>query len=265
MTTFTNSDGASMHVKVDGDDNDGPVVVFLNGMTQTTRHWASHVRALRDSRRILTYDSRGQGQSDPPKSTPTLALHTSDLREILDHLGIDKVDLVGFSHGARIALGFATSYPDRVRRLVLCSATAEPTALARTIIRSWQKVLETGGLSALAWCSLPTILGPKFLEQNERLLTNVVKASVERNSEMGTRLLLDGLAEFPPLDDLAGKVRAKTLVLSATEDPLVSPEGARKLAKLCGGSHKLVEDSGHTIPIERPKYFRELVTNFLAR
>lgn len=264
MPNFVTSGNLSIHYKTHGFDKDGTVLVFLNGMTQSTRHWSSQVRELRDQFRILTYDARGQGGSDNPRQAPTLDEHARDLRELLDHLKLKKVDLVGFSHGARIALGVATQYKKRVRRLVLCSATAAPTALARTIVRSWRELLNHGGLPALSWAALPTILGNEFLTKNEALLPNIVRASVERNSLEGTALLLEGLINFPPLDDLAGKVKAPTLVISADADPLVTPEGAQKLAQLCGGTHQLVTNSGHTIPIERPRAFRKLVTQFLT-
>ncbi len=264
MPHMTTDDGLSLHYQCHGLDNTGPTLVFLNGMTQTTRHWASHCRKLRSTFRILTYDARGQGQSDDPRSTPTLDVHTDDLRQLLDHLDIEDVDLVGFSHGARLAIGFARRYPEYMRRLVLTSATAEPTALARTIVRSWREILDLGGLPALSWTALPVIVGDRFLEQNEKLLTNIVRASVERNSEEGTRHLLDGLATFPPLDDLAGHITVPTLVISADSDPLVTPEGAKKLASLCGGEHKLIKNCGHTIPIERPDHFQRLVVEFLS-
>lgn len=264
MPTITTPDGLTLFYKVDGTDDATPPIIFLNGMTQTTRHWASHVRKLREHRMVITYDARGQGDSDPPRRPPTLSTHVEDLLLLLDILQIQQADLVGFSHGARVALGFATDHPERLRRLILTSATAEPTALSRTIVRSWLEVLKAGGLPALSWTSLTHILGPAFLEQNERLLSNIVRASVERNSVEGVHLLLEGLANFPPLDDLAGKISAPTLVISSDQDPLVTINGARKLALLCQGTHKLIKDCGHTIPIERPQLFRQLVTDFLA-
>ncbi len=264
MPQFTTSDELTLHYETHGFSNSGPVIVFLNGMTQTTRHWTTHCRKLRDSHRVLTYDARGQGRSDAPTSAPSLETHSRDLLELLKHLEIDEADLVGFSHGARIALGFATRYADRLRRLVLCGATAQPTALAETIVRSWQEILELGGLPALAWASLPTIIGNDFLEKNAFLLDNIVRASVERNSEQGTRLLLEGLVNFPPLDDLADQVGAPTLVITGEADLLAPAEGARQLAELCGGTHKLIKNSGHTVPIEQAEEFRRLITDFLG-
>lgn len=263
MPEFTNSDGLSIFYETHGFDNTGPVVVFLNGMTQTTRNWATHCRELKDDYRIVTYDARGQGQTDDPDEPPTITEHARDLHQLLDELDVDRPHLVGFSHGARVALGFAAHYPDRLGRLVLCSVTAEPTALARTIVRSWREVLDEGGVRALSWAAIPAILGNEFLEDNAFMLDNIIRASTDRNSEEGTRLLLEGLEDYPPLKEPAGDVEAPTLVVSASEDPLVDAEGARELAELCGGDHILVEGCGHTIPIERPDQFRETITDFL--
>ncbi len=263
MSQLRTDDGLALHFQYHGAVKGATPLVFLNGMTQTTRHWRSHVRALKDERPILSYDARGQGQSDDPDEVPTLKQHTDDLVAILDDLSIERVDLAGFSHGARIALGIAVYHPERLRRLLLCSATASPTALARTIVRSWHRLLQNCGMEALAWASLTSILGTSFLEANEKLLDNIVRASVDRNSEQGTRMLLEGLIGFPDVADLAGDVDAPTRVLSADQDPLVEPQGAQKLADLCGGDHHLIDDCGHTIPIERPRLFRDQLTAFL--
>ncbi|TXD36806.1 alpha/beta fold hydrolase [Lujinxingia vulgaris] len=263
MSTMTLSDGTTLHYETHDTHSQGPWLVLLNGMTQSTQHWGSQARALREHFRVLLYDARGQGGSDLPDAPPTLAQHAADLAELFDHLGIERAHLAGFSHGARVALGFANDFPERLDRLVLCSATARPTALAETIVRAWHQVLVTGGLEAMAWASLPTILGDDFLASHQTFLDNVIKASVQRNSQEGVRLLLEGLMAFPPVADLAGNLNVETLVISADQDLLVSTEGAKALADLLGGTHIVVERCGHTVPIERPDAFRDALLEFL--
>lgn len=241
----------------------GKTVVLLNGMTQSTLHWRSQARAMQDTFQILTYDARGQGGTSVGDEPLSLELHAEDLAVLLDSLGIDDVYLVGFSHGARVALKFATEFPHRTRAMVLCSATARPTALARTIIRSWGEVLKAGGLEAMSWSSLPTILGEKFLRENEHLLGGIIKASLQRNSVDGVSKLLEGMRDYPDLSDLARHVSCQTLVISADEDLLVTRQGAEELAHLTRGRHVEVKGCGHTIPIEAPDEFREAVLGFL--
>ncbi|WP_158542242.1 alpha/beta fold hydrolase [Lujinxingia litoralis] len=264
MSTFELSDRVTLHFEAHDQHSQGPWLVLLNGMTQSTQHWMSHARALRDRYRVLLYDARGQGQSQVPAQAPTLAQHAADLAELFDHLGIQRAHLAGFSHGARVALGFANAFPERLDKLVLCSATARPTALADTIVRAWYEVLRTGGLEAMAWASLPTILGSDFLGSHQKFLSNVVKASVQRNQPEGVRLLLEGLMAFEPVAELAADLDVDALVISADQDLLVTTEGAKALADLLDGEHILVEHCGHTIPIERPEAFRDALTRFLS-
>jgi 3-oxoadipate enol-lactonase len=264
MPEFKAEDGCTLHYKTRGFERDGDVVVFLNGMTQSTMHWNSQAKAFAEEGfRVLTYDARGQGDSELGARDLTLELHASDLAGLLGELGVEKAHLVGFSHGSRIALAMANWQPERVEKLVLCSATARPTALARTIVRSWHGVLKSGGLEAMSWSSLPTILGNDFLEANEKILKGIVRAAVQRNSPEGVLALLEAMMDYPDLAELAANVSAPALVVSADQDLLVTRDGARELADLAGGAHREIAGVGHTIPIEAPEAFRETVVWFL--
>lgn len=265
MPTLTTTDDIDLYYEYTDPDDDRPTVVFLNGMTQSTRHWETQVDTLEDRFGALTWDARGQGRSEVGDTELTMDRHTADLAAILDDIGVDHAHLVGFSHGARIALCFAADYPDRLDRLVVCSATAEETARARIIVRSWRETLEHGGLEAMTWTALPTILGNKYLEQHESIVEGIVRASVRRASEEGIRRLVEALPDYPDPADMAEQVQAPTLVLSGSDDPLVEAEGARKLAELAGGEHDEFEDVGHTLPIEVPQQFHKRIAEFLER
>jgi pimeloyl-ACP methyl ester carboxylesterase len=71
--------------------------------------------------RAIALDNRGHGRSeklyDPAAYTPTVM--AEDARRLLDHLGIDRADLMGYSMGARIAANLALNHPERVRSLLL--------------------------------------------------------------------------------------------------------------------------------------------------
>lgn len=263
MPTLSTDDDTALYYEFEGADGPEPAVVFLNGLTQSTQHWASQVRRFREDFRVLTYDARGQGRSEVGDAPLTMERHVADLEGLLDALDLSRAHLVGFSHGARLALGVAARRPERLRRLVLASLTASPTARARTIVRSWHVALERGGLEALVWTALPAILGNRYLEQNEEILEGIARAAMRRNTEEGVRALLEAMEHYPDLEELAGEVDARTLVLSAAEDLLVDAEGARALADRTGGRHSEIPDVGHTIPIEAPDAFHRRVSEFL--
>ena len=253
----------NLHHIVYGQTHQTCPIVFLNGMTQSTSHWKSQAKYFAETTKVLTYDARGQGASSLGLEPLSLELHANDLLELLERLEIEKCHLVGFSHGARIALAFASLYSDKVKSLTLCSATAIPSVRAKTIIRSWREVLTRGGLEAMAWCSLPSILGPDYLAANERMIRGMIRASVERNSSTGTTALLEAMMDYPDLSEFAVEVSCPTQVLFGSHDPLVDKAGAEELARLTKGQVFEI-DSGHTIPIERPKEFQKHVEDFLA-
>lgn len=86
--------------------------------------WVTFVSELASFARVILYDKRGSGLSDPIGGVPTLESRADDLRTVLDAAGSDRAVLFGFSEGGPISVLLAASYPQRVRALVLYSSFA---------------------------------------------------------------------------------------------------------------------------------------------
>ena len=116
MPTIT-ANGVDLHYLQMGS---GPDLVMLHGLSGNLAVW--HLRMvplLQEHFRVTTYDLRGHGNSSMPPSGYTTRNMATDLRALLDELGIAQADIVGHSFGADIALHFALIHPDRARRLAL--------------------------------------------------------------------------------------------------------------------------------------------------
>jgi len=100
-------------------DEAKPKLVFLHGLMGYAQNWRSVVRAFEKDYHILTYDQRGHGKSFHAQDSYSPENYAEDLRFLLDHLGWQKVILVGHSMGGRNALHFTYRYPDRVKALVI--------------------------------------------------------------------------------------------------------------------------------------------------
>jgi pimeloyl-ACP methyl ester carboxylesterase len=107
------------------DEGEGEPVVLVHGFASTKEvnwlnpGWVSTL--TRAGRRAIALDNRGHGASaklyDPAAyHTPVMA---EDVRALLDHLGIQRADIMGYSMGARICAFLALAHPDRVRSVVL--------------------------------------------------------------------------------------------------------------------------------------------------
>ncbi|ODR94588.1 alpha/beta hydrolase [Methyloceanibacter stevinii] len=106
------------------DEGSGDPILLIHGFASNVgTNWVDPqwVRTLtQDGRRVIALDNRGHGQSDklydPERyGAPEMA---EDAIRLLDHLGIDRVDVLGYSMGARIAAFLAFAHPDRVRSIV---------------------------------------------------------------------------------------------------------------------------------------------------
>jgi len=107
------------------DEGEGEPILLMHGFaSNVSANWVDSkwVSTLRQAgRRVIAYDNRGHGKSeklyDPAAyGAPTMA---EDGRRLLDHLGIERADVMGYSMGARIAAFFALKHPSRVRSVVL--------------------------------------------------------------------------------------------------------------------------------------------------
>lgn len=264
MPHFTAPDGCRLFYETHGLHDHAPVVVFANGLTQTTLNWRPHALRLRDRFTVVAYDARGQGRSGLGRSTLSLPQHAQDLSALLDHLAVRRCCLVGMSLGARVALASAGRSPERFSRLVVCSAAARPVEPGASMVRSWRETLRLGGLEAMAWAMAPVVFGKTFLNRHARMLEKIVQALVLRNRPEALEAQLKALESYPANIELAEKIRTPVLILSGAEDLLVSPDSARQLADACGGRQRLLEGVGHSLPAEVPEVFGRVLYDFLA-
>ena len=110
------------------DEGEGEPILLIHGFaSNVATNWrdAHWLRTLTGAgRRVVAFDCRGHGQSEKlyePRlyGAPLMA---EDARRLLDHLGIERADMMGYSMGARIAAFLAFAHPKRVRSLVLAGA-----------------------------------------------------------------------------------------------------------------------------------------------
>ena len=108
--------GIRMHYVLAGS---GPPVVLLHGFPQTWYAWRKQIPALAEHYSLVVPDLRGYGDTDKPATGYDKRTMAADVRELLRHLGHDRVALVGHDRGARVATRFAKDHRAAVDRLVV--------------------------------------------------------------------------------------------------------------------------------------------------
>ena len=107
------SAGVQIHYS---DNGDGEAVVLVHGLLGNHQQWQPIATALVDAGyRVVAIDARGHGQSDKPVEDGQYGVHmVEDVTRLLDHLGLDRVHLVGYSMGGLITNRFRGDHPDRL-------------------------------------------------------------------------------------------------------------------------------------------------------
>src|SRR5436305_11257699 len=140
---------------------------FVSHVELTWEHEpaARLLNGLASFARVITFDRRGAGLSDPVSEAPTLEERMDDVRAVMDAAGSARAALVGASEGVPMSILFAATYPPRVQALVCCGGMARSTyaedypygAPAEALIESgYEFVLPFWGQGALIELASPS-------------------------------------------------------------------------------------------------------------
>ena len=232
--------------------------VLVHGFTQTGAVWDSLRGLLRLPGEIETPDLPGHGERSDVAAS---------LNESGDLLGREygPGNFVGYSLGARVCLHTALRQPQQVSRLVLCSGTAgiesaderdERDAADRALA---MRVLDIGVPAFLdEWLSLPLFAGLS--------VDAAARAAREANTAAGlaSSLRCAGTGTQSPLWDKLDLLAMPVLVVTGAKDDKFTDIGAR-MARMIGSNaaHVVVEDAGHSVPLEQPELFASILNDFL--
>ena len=245
----------------------GPVALFVHGVLLNAHLWRHQLAHLSDLRRCIAVDLLAHGDTEiAPDQDVSVTANATMLREFLDALGIEQVDLVGNDSGGGIAQIFAATCPERVRSLTLTDCDAQdnwpPEAFKPFLAMSAAGGLR-GTLEALlrdkAVYRSPQALGPAY-EHPERLADESIEQYLRPlvRTEQRTRDLQRFLAAFDNRHTRAIEARLKTLqaptlIVWGTDDVYFDVKWSHWLAGTIPGTRRRVElkDARLFFPEER--------------
>ncbi|MCS7175595.1 alpha/beta fold hydrolase [Pseudothermotoga sp.] len=243
---------------------EGEVVTLLNGIFMNCHSWDFLLKDLKGRYSVLTHNFRCQWTSS--NGDCSFEKHVQDLKELCDHLNIDKLHLVGTSYGAEVGMHFAIKYPQMVKSLVVITATARVTPYIRNLALRWKAGAETKDPIKFVLSWLNDVYSEKFIDEHPDLLSNIVTRMSGFNYE-GAIMLLDSFLqmEHDPLVEKLSKIDCPTLVIVAEYDRVKPPHFSYEIASQVKGSKLVcIPDTGHAIVVEKPWIVSYLVRSHLA-
>src|SRR5438067_10305200 len=106
----------------------GRPLILLHGGLGSGEMFGPALPVLAQHHQVIAVDLQGHGRTPDIDRPIDVRLMADDIAALIDHLGLEKPDLVGYSLGGGVALHTAAKYPAKVRRLVAASANIRPDA-----------------------------------------------------------------------------------------------------------------------------------------
>jgi 3-oxoadipate enol-lactonase len=246
----------------------GPDLVMVNNFFMEAAHWRSVTSELMSSCRIVTYDLRNQGASGWSGPSCTWEDHVSDLRCLLDHLGMERTYLLGTSDSALLCRDFTLRHPKRVRGLILVGPSLSPWGedRHRRITKSWIDTLDHQGMAGLFAQSYPLVFSDHLIESLGASGYAGLKLSfLARHTHDELRAALE--VSLTAIGDprLLTEIDCPTLLLIGDDDFILGPTGAAEIARMMPDARLVtLPRSGHLPYIDATADFEAEVATFVA-
>ena len=234
------------------DAGSGAPAVFIHGAGGCKELWRAQIRHLDKKAFATAIDLPGHGDSGG-EALDTIEGYVELVVKFLDALGIDKAIVCGHSMGGAIAQKLALTYPERAHALVLV-ATGARLRVAPLIFELLKS--DPGKFAELyrQW----------GFSRNAKRAT--VDAAVEMLMKCPPEFIARDFAacdRFDVMDDVS-KITAPALVVGAELDALTPPKYSMYLAEHIPDARlHILEDCGHTIPLEKPLVLARLIADFV--
>jgi pimeloyl-ACP methyl ester carboxylesterase len=211
----------------------GDPVLLLNGLSRPMESWTGFAGALR-GRTVITLDGPGVGASETPVVPYSMPMLSDVAARVLDAVGIERADVVGFSHGGAVAQQLAVGHPARVNRLVLLSTS----------------------------CGVGAVPG-RGRDATRILLAPSRTTPWPRPDPLGLLWQVAAISTWSSIPVL-GCIDAPTLVICGDHDTAVPPANSRLLAARIRDARLVMIRAGHDLQKPGPAAIvAQLVEQFL--
>lgn len=265
MTTgYADFGDGKLYYEIEGK---GEVLVLIHAGFVDSGMWDGQWKAFTWHYRVLRFDMRGFGKSDP--ATGPVSRH-HDLYRLLQKLCIKRAHLLGCSKGGEIAIDFTLEHPEMVLSLIVVSGTPggfemrgkTPSEVLEMLQALEQRDLDrVSGLQIHLWVDGP-------FRQPEKVNTFVRQRAVEMNRtavKNGTWDIADAKLLNPPAAERLAEIGVPVLIIAGSLD---NPEILRAADHLTDGIKKskkvTISDTAHVPNMEKPEEFNQIVLDFLS-
>ncbi len=264
---FAENNGCKIHYQI---KQGKTPLLLVAGLGADVTFWSPpFIRRLNKNFKLILTDNRGAGNSDKPSDKYTIKQMAEDILNVLNHAGLEKINIIGISMGGFISQEFAINYSQRVLKCVLIATHFGGEKRIAPDFNYTAKLLPSLQLSEEenARRALSVLYSENFLKQRGKSLMKFYKQTKKQN-KMPVHALLnqfDAAKEFE-CESRLDNMLCPTLVLQGTKDKIIKPGNAALLKQRISNCRVVMfEGAGHSLPAERPNECADEIERFILK
>ena len=258
---FISSDAERIYYESTGQ---GDAVIFCHGLGGNHANWFQQVPLFAQSYQCITWDQRGFGRSTNHGGEVTPALAITDLKRLIDHLGLTSVHLISQSMGGWAAMGFALAYPHFIQSLVLADTLGgmyieESRQGLAMLLKQAQSQPDAHQI-----LGQHPALGTKFM-QHMHISAYLYQQLGSFGEPPSTATMFKVLGDTIYPHDKLKRLTFPILCIVGSEDRLILPAWVRQLAAILPHAQFVeIPEAGHSAYFEDPTTWNSTVLDFLT-
>lgn len=208
----------------------GEPLILLEGYNGLISDFYNQISFFSKQFRVIAVDTRGQGKSlDFAKNDYGYEKLSADLLQIIKHLKLERVNIVGWSDGGITGLIFNSKNPNLVNKLVTIGANTNPQGVKDSLLRS-------------------------------------IKQGYENSKDEKEKRRLNLMINYPNITDGDLKKIKNPVLVVAGDDDDIQRENTEQIAEMIENSElKIIENSTHNVPFEQPEILNKKIIDFLKK
>ena len=240
----------------------GDTLLLIHGLGSSSRDWELQVPRFSRDFQVITMDLRGHGRSSKPPGPYSIPTFGEDTARVLESLQLSPAHVVGISLGGMVAFQLALDFPNLVKKLVIVNSVPElvPRGIG-DLLSYWQRLII---IRLMGMEKMGQVLADRFFTEPEH--EGIKEMFVQRwskNHKPSYRAALKAAYGWSVRERL-GEIQVPTLVLGADGDYFPAPEKEAYTALIPHAVLKIIKDSHHALPAEKPAEFNQVVLDFLV-
>ena len=249
-----------LHTEITGQ---GQVIVLIHGLFGSYENLGVIARALAGQWQVVNLDMRNHGRSGWHDSM-SYALMAEDVKDTLDHLGLEQVIVLGHSMGGKVAMEFALRYPERVNKLILADISPVQNRPRHLEILSALDGIDLNNLQSRQQADQQLALSINETGVRQFLLKSLYKEDEQFRWRFNIKALVVNYPQLLEAPQSKGPYTGPTLFIKGAESDYLLPEHQSLIQQLFPHSKaKIIMGTGHWLHAEKPVAFAKIVTDFL--